>query len=110
MAQIDFHSKGDKVVTRKFKSILKIICLELGVLISMLFNLDVIVLLPHIRQLGVLIIVSFYVTPLSDSAVFLWPVSSLPSASSAGTNSHSFLEVSGAVSDILRWLGIFGTT
>lgn len=49
MAQIDFHRERDKVVTRKFKSILKIICFELGILISMLFNLDIIVLLLHTR-------------------------------------------------------------
>lgn len=49
MAEIDFHSKKDKVVTRKIKAILKIICLELGILNSMLFNLDVLLLILHTR-------------------------------------------------------------
>jgi len=49
MAEIDFHSKRDEVVTRRCKSILKIICSELDILVSMLFKLNVIVLLQHIR-------------------------------------------------------------
>lgn len=56
MAETDLPGERDKVVTKPFKSNLKLIWLELARLISPLFNLDIVVLILHFRHLFVLIV------------------------------------------------------